>query len=416
MTEISAPQATTPEGPPAGTARMTAGFWLVTLVYALVMLGGTLPIPLYVLWAPKMGFGPFTTTLVFAVYALGTVLALLVLASWSDRAGRRPLLAYALLTTVASTVLFLLAQNVAVLLAARFLCGLATGVFTATATAALGELSGAHRARRASVVSTAANMGGLGLGTVLAGLLAQFSADPTHVVFWCYLAALVPAPVAIAIVPETVAVRHRPTLSVRRPSLPPAHAGRPEFLRAAAVVFSAFAVCGLFSSLVPAFLRDRLHVHSLAAVGGQVGALFIVGVIAQLTAPPRWLARQWPAPSLLIAGVAVFQTGLWTRSLGLFITGTLLAGAGIGLAFRRGIATTQRVADPKRRADLLATYFLAAYAGLILPTLTLGVLDQAINQNIATSALTAGVVTITLAAVLRRAPGPHRPDQQGEAP
>jgi hypothetical protein len=32
-----------------------------------VMLGGTLKIPLYVLYEPKMGFGPLGSTVVFAV-------------------------------------------------------------------------------------------------------------------------------------------------------------------------------------------------------------------------------------------------------------------------------------------------------------------------------------------------------------
>ncbi|WP_329567502.1 MFS transporter [Streptomyces sp. NBC_01361] len=98
--------------------RARAGFWLVAAVYALVMLGGTLPIPLYALWAPQMGFGPFTTTLVFAVYALGTVLALMVFASLSDRAGRRPLLAAAVLAAATSTALFLLSHDVATLILA----------------------------------------------------------------------------------------------------------------------------------------------------------------------------------------------------------------------------------------------------------------------------------------------------------
>ncbi|MGW4993260.1 MFS transporter [Streptomyces mirabilis] len=141
-------------------------------VYTLHMLGGTLPIPLYALRAPRMGFGPFTTTLVFAVYALGTVLALMAFASLSDRMGRRPLLAAAALATATSTALFLLADDVGTLLAARFLCWIRTGVFTATATAAMGDLAGAERTRRVSTVSTAANMGGVGLGTVAGGLFA----------------------------------------------------------------------------------------------------------------------------------------------------------------------------------------------------------------------------------------------------
>ncbi|MGW4142904.1 MFS transporter [Streptomyces mirabilis] len=210
------------------------------------MLGGTLPIPLYALRAPRMGFGPFTTTLVFAVYALGTVLALMAFASLSDRVGRRPLLAAAVLATATSTAPFLLADDVGTLLAARFLCGLGTGVFTATATAALGELAGAEHIRQVSTVSTAANMGGLGLGTVVAGL--------------------VPAFLAVIVTPETVTAR-------------------------------------------------------------------------------RWITRRRAAPAFLVAGVAVFEAGLWARSLPTFAAGTLLAGTSIGLAFRRGVGVAQRLAD-----------------------------------------------------------------------
>ncbi|WP_275561243.1 MFS transporter [Streptomyces sp. 5-6(2022)] len=400
--EVRTPDSRTPAVPPGGGRGARGGFWLVAAVYTLVMLGGTLPIPLYVFWAPRMGFGPFTTTLVFAVYALGTVLALMVFASLSDHAGRRPLLIAALVAAAASTSLFLVADDVGTLLAARFLCGLGTGIFTATATAALGELAGEEHARRASIVSTAANMGGLGLGAVVAGLFAQYGTDPTHLVFWAYLASLVPAFLALLVTPETVTARRRPTVSVRRPTVPDQRAARAEFLRAATAVLAAFAVSGLFSSLVPSFLRERLHVHNLAAVGAEVGLLFLIALTAQVAAPARWLSGRWAAPAFLIAGVAVFETGLWTRSLVTFVVGTLLAGTGIGLAFRRGIAVTQRLADPRRRADLLATYFLSAYTGTIVPTLALGLLDQTINQNVATLILAVAVVVATLAGALSR--------------
>ncbi|MGW1561906.1 MFS transporter [Streptomyces sp. NPDC002144] len=395
----------TQAGSPVDGRGPRAGFWLIAAVYMLVMLGGTLPIPLYAFWAPQMGFGPFTTTLVFAVYALGTVLALMVFASLSDRVGRRPLLAAALLAAAASTALFLVAHNVGALLGARFLCGLSTGVFTATATAALGELAGAEHDRRASTVSTVANMGGLGLGTVAAGLFAQYGVDPTHLVFWAYLAALGPALLAVIVTPETVTARQRLALSVRRPAIPDQRTARTEFLQAATAVLAAFAVAGLFSSLVPSFLREQLHVHNVAAVGAQVGLLFIVALIAQVAAPERWISGRWPVSAFLIAGVAVFETGLWTRSLSTFAAGTLLAGAGIGLAFRRGIGVTQRLADPRRRADLLSTYFLFAYTGTIVPTLALGFLDQTIDQDVATLILAFTVVATTLTSALSRPTG-----------
>jgi MFS family permease len=362
------------------------------------MAGGTLPIPLYVFWAPQMGFGPFTTTLIFATYAFGVVLALMVFASLSDMTGRRPMMMAAVIAMGVSTGLFLIATDVGVLLLARFIFGLATGIFAATATAALSELAGEGGPKRASAVSTAANMGGLGLGSVAAGLIAQWGVDPTHLVFWIYLASLGPAALFVALVPETVAERRRPALALRLPTLPDDPERRGEFLRSAALVFAAFAVTGMFSSLVPSFLRTQLHLHNVAAIGGEVALLFLVAMVAQLVASPKLLSRGWPAPTFLLAGVTVFETGLLTRSLPTFMAGTVLAGIGIGLAFRRGIGVTQELAAPSRRADLLSTYFLAAYAGLIVPTLALGLLDQALSLDTATLVIAIVIIGTTIAA------------------
>ncbi|WP_208906122.1 hypothetical protein [Streptomyces melanosporofaciens] len=98
-------------------------------------------------------------------------------------------------------------------------------------------------------------------------------------------ASLAPALLALVVTPETVTARRRPTVSVRRPTVPGRPAARAEFLRAATAVLAAFAVSGLFSSLVPSFLRERLHVHNLAAVGAEVGLLFLIALAAQW--PPR---------------------------------------------------------------------------------------------------------------------------------
>jgi MFS family permease len=135
---------------------------LLGVIFAALMLGGTLPIPLYTLWAPKLGFGALTTTLIFAAYTVGTIAALLTLAHLSDEAGRRPMLLVAIVSIVASTALFLVADSVVVLLLARFVSGAATGIITATATAGLHELDRESDGTRSVRTATLANMGGLG--------------------------------------------------------------------------------------------------------------------------------------------------------------------------------------------------------------------------------------------------------------
>ena len=62
----------------------------------------------------------------------------------------------------------------------RILSGLSAGLMTGTATATLTELITAGR--QASLVATAANMGGLGLGPLIAGLFAQYLPHPPP---WC---------------------------------------------------------------------------------------------------------------------------------------------------------------------------------------------------------------------------------------
>jgi MFS family permease len=375
---------------------------LLGLIFASLMLGGTLPIPLCTLWAPKFGFGALTTTLIFAAYTVGTILALLTLATLSDQAGRRPLLLAAIASIAVSTVLFLLAGSVVVLLLARLVSGAATGVVTATATAALHELDEGAEGARSVRTATFANMGGLGLGAIVAGVLARSVGDPTRTVFWVYLALLVPVVAAVWLLPETVSQPHRPRLQLHLPVLP-ARSGRARFAQAAALVFVAFSILGLFSSLVPAFLRDVLHEGDLAIVGLIVGSVFLIAATTQLALnPDRARKALAVAPLILIAGLAGIEGGLWAQSLGLFLAGTAVSGVGVGLAFKGGITATHELADPEHRAGLTATLFLAAYAGLTIPTVIVGVLNQSITARGATLIVASVVALLALVAAALR--------------
>ena len=146
------------------------------------MLGTTLPTPLYDIYQAQWHFSAAMVTVIFAVYAAGVLAALLLAGRSSDQAGRKPVLAVALGASALSTVVFILAPDVAALLAARVVSGLSAGLMTGTATAALAELVPAAAGRRASLVATAANMGGLGLGPLVAGLFAQYRRTPRP---WC---------------------------------------------------------------------------------------------------------------------------------------------------------------------------------------------------------------------------------------
>ena len=158
-------------------------FPLLAYTFAAMMAGTTLPTPIYALYSQRMHFTVLTTTVVFASYAGGVLIALLVFGRWSDAVGRRPMLLAATGFALASAVVFLAAHTVGQLLLGRLLSGLSAGVVTGTATAAVIEAAPEAWRRRAVAVATAANIGGLGAGPLLSGLLVQYASYPLRLSF-----------------------------------------------------------------------------------------------------------------------------------------------------------------------------------------------------------------------------------------
>src|SRR5580704_18285623 len=142
-----------PAGRTAPAVPRQVAFWLLALVLAVTMLGTTLPTPLYVIYQGRWHFSAALVTVTFAVYAAAVIATLLLAGRASDQAGRKPVLAAALAASALSTVVFILAPNVGVLIVGRILSGLSAGLMTGTATAALTELVPASASRRASLVA-----------------------------------------------------------------------------------------------------------------------------------------------------------------------------------------------------------------------------------------------------------------------
>ena len=282
--------------------RRRVAFWLLAFVFAATMLGTTLPTPLYVIYQAQWHFSAAMVTVIFAVYAAAVLATLLLAGRSSDQAGRRPVLAVALGLGALSTVAFILAPDEGVLLVGRVLSGLSAGLMTGTATATLTELVPASAGRRASLAATAANMGGLGLGPLIAGLFAQYAPHPTTLVFEVYLVVLAAAGLCLRFVPETISPRHRPALRFAGLGIP--ERGRGQFIAAAVAAFAAFALLGLFSSLVPGFIGGVLHQGSHAVQGAVVFGMFAVGTVTQV-ALSRFSSRR-----VVLAGLALFLAAL----------------------------------------------------------------------------------------------------------
>ena len=380
-------------------------FWFVAYTFVIAMLGGTLPIPLYVIYQQMWGFSGGMLTVVFAVYAVGTLFALLLFGELSDRIGRRRVLWAVLVLAALSSVVFILAQGVAWLLVARVISGLSVGLCTGTAAAALNELEPHSDNRRAALFSTASNMGGLGLGALVAGLFAEYAPLPTIVVYVFFIVLLVPAAFGLLATPETVKSQEG-GLSLRPQRLRVPAGIRSAFALLAAAVFCAFALLGLFSSLVPSFLADQVQETNHAVAGAVVFLVFATAVAVQLVLRGKVESHRAMGTGmvLLVVGLVLLLIGLSISSLVWFLIGTVCCGVGVGLSFMGSLALLNGLAPPDHRGEVLSSYFAVAYVGLSVPVIGLGVTSGYVGAFEATLAFAVviGVLALIVAALNAR--------------
>src|SRR5689334_3699139 len=94
------------------------------LIFSGVALGVSgLPAPLYGIYETAWHLTPLATTIIFAVYALAALAAVLVSGRISDVIGRKPVLVGALIAMLIGLGVFLVADNMALLLLARTIHG-----------------------------------------------------------------------------------------------------------------------------------------------------------------------------------------------------------------------------------------------------------------------------------------------------
>lgn len=353
------------------------GFWVAAVAFLLNMAFSAVPTPLYAIYATRDGLSSVTITLIYAVYAVGVIASLFFGGHASDWIGRKAVFVPALLLNVVSAVIFILWPSLTGLLVARVVSGVSVGLTTATATAYLSELHLGARpgavGRRAQIIATAANLGGIGVGPLISGVLAQFAPAPLLLPYLVFAIAITVLAILVALSPETAIIptpvpRYRP----QRIAVP--SSARRTFLGATAAGVASFAVFGVFNSLVPSFLVVSMHETSHAVAGAVAFAAFAAGAAAQIILA-RWDTRAMLRRSIpiLAVGLALFSVGMWMPNVVVFVLGGILTGAGAGLIFRAAMSTAGGVARPEARAEVLAGFFLGAYVGLSVPVIGLGI-------------------------------------------
>lgn len=376
-----------------GAPTTVGPMFMAAYVFAVVMMGTTIPTPLYPRFQETYGFGAAITTILFAVYAVGVIAGLIIFGRMSESIGRKPILWLGLLLSVASAGAFLVGGDLWVLYLGRILSGLAAGVFTATGTVTVIGNAPQGRLALAATIATAANMGGLGLGILMSGLTAPVVPDPLFDPFLIHLGLLVIAGIAMYWVHDAPPTRKG--IKLQLPGLPAG--SRSVFLAATPGAVAGFALAGVYSAVAPNLLSKDLGASSSAVIGTVLALLFLVSAAGQI------VFRSLPDRTLLVMGLIgivvsslMLVAALLITNLALFIVAVIITGFGQGLSFMAGMRALAGVTPPEQRANVTTTYFVVAYLSISIPSITTGLLAHPLGLVTATVIATSVFAVVAL--------------------
>nr|WP_280909669.1 MFS transporter [Leucobacter exalbidus] len=339
-----------------------------------MMAGASAPSPFYPVLAETIGFNASAITVIFAVYALTLLLTLLTAGSLSDHIGRRPVASTGLVLLAASVLVFWQADTVALLVIARVVQGIASGLLLSAVSAVIVDCEPPSRPGSAAAWTAVAPMLGLGIGSLVAGIVLDHADNAMALVFAPLVVLYLVLAVLCWLVSETSARKPGAWASLQFRLTVPA-AMRADFLRGAPAIFAGWATGGLFLSLganiVHAELGGVAHIWQGLAVGVLAGA----GAIA------AFALRRRSARTISIYGTAALALGtalsivaLAAGSLPAYLVAVAVTGSGFGTAFFGVVSSLAPHIPASQRADVFAVIFLVSYLAFGIPTVIAGAL------------------------------------------
>ncbi|MGF9562547.1 MFS transporter [Neorhizobium sp. JUb45] len=347
------------------SARMTAyGFVFSVLISAT----SSAPTPLYHLYQDLFHLSSGMVTLIFGSYAFALLAALLVFGSLSDYLGRRPLILLALALNAAALAIFITADSAGMLIAARMLQGVATGIALPTFGATILDSGSKHGPLLNSVTAFI----GLFLGTLAGGALAAYAPYPTQAIYVLLLALTLSGIAALPLMPETT--QRRPgAMAALKPNVHVPHNARAALLRLSPVNIACWSLGGFYLSLMPSLVATVTGIHS-PFVGAAVVSTLMLSATASVfafraLAPARALLA---GTSGLIAGVIVTLIGIEQQAVIVLFLGTAIAGLGFGSIFSNVLKIVMPLAQAHERAGLFAAFLVESYLAFALPAILAG--------------------------------------------
>jgi MFS family permease len=326
------------------------------------------PTPIYRLYRETLGLTPFTITFIFAVYSLTMIAAFLTIARLSDYVGRKPMILLALVLNAVALLLFFVAESGGMLVAARAVQGVATGVALAT----LGAVITDTAPRWAATLNSVTAFVGLALGALISGVFIAFAPWPTHLVYAVLLGVTLVEMVVLAWTAETVSSKAGAWSGIRPKLTVPAAAAVP-MARLFPLTLSAWALGGFYLSLMPSLMIEATGIRSPLVGAAVVSALMVSGGLSSFATRDLDAGKTVRASAaFLAAGIVLTLFAIAAGSPGAMFFGTIVVGLGFGASYGASLRVLLPLASSHERAGLLSAYFVESYLAFALPAVVAG--------------------------------------------
>jgi MFS family permease len=363
--------------------------YVLAFIITAIFILSQAPTPLYVRWQAEFGFSSTALAAIFSSYLTGLLFTLPISAQSVNRFGWQFVLLSGLFAAMLACVLFSVATGVAILLAGRFLTGVAVGTAMAAGMTGIVDVGGERHRRQAALIGSISIVLGAGLGPILAGGFALILPKPIVPIFMAEFAILTFAALAaLTLQPHSANLKHRPQL--RFPNVPKAN--RWDLTVGIAAFGPGLGGTAFMLSFGPSLLSRLLNMTNPLMAGGIACAMFMTALIAQ------FICRNVSVRLMLFAAIAstilsmaAIVTAVYGSSANVLVVAALLAGSGQGLGQLGGLTLIGLHVPDDHRAEANAAFTASSYLVSILLSVAAGpIIDR--------SGLSVG--TILFAAVL----------------
>lgn len=356
--------------PTTGTGTQRWAYPLLLVLCAVALGVSGLPAPLYGIYETAWHLTPLATTIVFAVYAFAALVAVLVSGRISDVVGRKPVLLGALVALIVGLALFLIAEDIVLLLVARAVHGAAVGSIVVAAAAALLDLRPQHGLRSGQHSGVSFNIG-IAVAIVASSVLAQYAPNPLRTPYAVVAVICAVVGVGVLMLRETHTSRSSGPIRISKPSVP--QEIRADFWFASLGAMAAWSVLGVLLSLYPSLAAHQTHIDNLLFAGGVVGVTAFSAALTQVA------AARVPAHRAAIIGdigmavsLVVTIPVLALQSWPLVFAASALLGSTFGLGFGGSLRHLSKVVPAGQRGETMSAFYLLAYTAMAIPTIMAG--------------------------------------------